>query len=157
MSTRAKPKKSTAKAKKKLPGRPSTFTPRIAEEICGRIAEGEPLAEICRDPKMPATRTVSDWRRHREEFDDDFQRARDEGFDALAVECLRIADDTSRDTIETENGPRPDNEWIARSRLRIDTRLKLLSKWDPKRYGERVEIEQDSNVELVVTIGGNAD
>jgi hypothetical protein len=155
MSTKPKPVKPKAKAKKKPPGRPSTFTSRIAAAICRRIAEGEPLAEICRDPKMPATRTVSGWRRDRPGFAEDFRAAREEGFDALAVECLAIADDTSRDTIDTEHGPRPDNEWIARSRLRIDTRLKLLSKWDPKRYGERVEVEQNGSVDVVVVIGGS--
>ena len=34
-------------------------------------------------------------------------------------------------------------EFVARSRLRVDTRLKLLAKWDPKRYGERSEVKQE--------------
>ena len=104
---------------------------------------------------MPAARTVSDWKKARPGFAEDLRAAREDGFDALAVECLAIADDTNRDTIETESGPRPNSEWIARSRLRIDTRLKLLSKWDPKRYGDRVALEHSGEVDIIVQIGGN--
>lgn len=156
MSAKPKPAKRKPKARKKAPGRPSIYSPKVAAKICQRLSTGEPLADICRDPAMPATSTVSDWKKARPEFAEDFRAAREEGFDALACECLEIADDTSRDTIETEGGPRPDNEWIARSKLRIDTRLKLLSKWDPKRYGERVEVDHGGEVDFVVTIGGSA-
>lgn len=74
-----------------------------------------------------------------------YARARDAGFDAIAVECLDIADNTANDTIkDDEDGtPRPNSEWITRSRLRVDTRLKLLAKWDPKRYGDRQLIGSD--------------
>lgn len=121
-------------------GRKSTYTAEAAQEICDRLSKGEPLAEICRSPGMPATRTVSDWKAEHPEFAADFARARDEGFDAIAADCLRIADETGMDSIETENGERPNAEWIARSRLRVETRLKLLAKWDPKRYGEKLAL-----------------
>ena len=32
-------------------------------------------------------------------------------------------------------------EHIQRSKLRVETRLKLLAKWDPKRYGERQQVD----------------
>lgn len=121
-------------------GRPSTFTQEIADEICGRLAKGEPLAQICRDDKMPAVRTVSDWKKASATFSADFACARDEGFDRIAAECLEIADDTSDDTLYGERGPHANTEWISRSRLRIETRLKLLAKWDPRRYGEKLAI-----------------
>lgn len=35
----------------------------------------------------------------------------------------------------------PDKEWMLRSKLRVETRLKLLAKWDPKRYGEKITQE----------------
>jgi len=65
----------------------------------------------------------------------------------LTVICkpaLRIAD-TPLDGMETVMGP--DGEKITRKdmlghrRLQVDTRLKLLAKWDPKRYGERMTQE----------------
>jgi hypothetical protein len=36
-----------------------------------------------------------------------------------------------------------DSEWISRSRLRVETRLKLLAKWDPKRYGDKSLLGSD--------------
>ena len=122
-------------------GRPSTFTQDLANEICERLGKGEPLAHICRDDRMPAVRTVSDWKKASEMFSADFARAREEGFDQIAADCLDIADETSFDTIEGENGERANTEWISRSKLRIETRLKLLAKWDPKRYGDKITQE----------------
>ena len=133
------PKKPSTEPAKR--GRPNTYTKELAEEICARLSEGEPLASICRDDKMPSVRTVSDWKRAHDEFSTDFVRAREEGYDAIAADCLFIADDTTRDTISSERGGvQADTEWISRSKLRVDTRLKLLARWDPKRYGERFGI-----------------
>lgn len=125
---------------KRPPGRPSKFTQEVADEICARLSKGEPLAQICRDEHMPSVSAVSVWKAEREEFSASIARAREEGFDQIATDCLTIADDMQADTLATENGERPNTEWIARSKLRIETRLKLLAKWDPKRYGERLAI-----------------
>lgn len=126
--------------KAKPPGRPSTFTQAVADAICERLAKGEPLAQICRDEDMPAVRTVSDWKAAHEAFAADFAHAREEGYDQIAADCLDIADETGKDTIYGDNGARADTEWISRSKLRIETRLKLLAKWDPKRYGDKMDV-----------------
>lgn len=122
-------------------GRQSKFTQAAADAICARLSKGEPLAAICRDDGMPAVSTVSDWKAAHAQFAVAFACAREEGFDAIAADCLDIADETSQDTITGENGDRPNTEWISRSKLRIETRLKLLAKWDPKRYGEKMQTE----------------
>lgn len=127
----------------KQQGRPSLFTQEIADEICERLAKGEPLAQICKDDNMPAVRTVSDWKAAHAAFSADFAHAREEGFDQIASECLDIADETSNDTVYGESGARANTEWISRSKLRIETRLKLLAKWDPKRYGDKVQLTGD--------------
>lgn len=68
--------------------------------------------------------------------------AREAGFDRIALDALAIADNTEQDTILTDKGSEiPNSEWISRSKLRVETRLKLLAKWDPKRYGERMAQE----------------
>lgn len=132
------PKKS--KGEKQPTGRPSKFTMELAEKICERMSKGEPLAQICRDDGMPAVRTINDWRAQDAEVSAMFGRARDEGYDAIAQQCLDIADQSEMDTIATEHGDRPNTEWISRSKLRVETRLKLLAKWDPRRYGEKIAI-----------------
>jgi hypothetical protein len=91
---------------------------------------------------MPAVRTVSDWKEAHPSFSADFARAREEGEDYLAAECLEIADDGSNDYVTKKNAngteyEAVDHDHIQRSKLRIETRLKLLAKWNPKKYGDR--------------------
>lgn len=124
-----------------LPGRPSKFTQEVADEICHRLSQGEPLEKICRDEHMPSSRTVLRWKEASEAFMSDIARAREAGFDRIAADCLDIADETTFDTIIGDNGDRANTEWISRSKLRIETRLKLLAKWDPKRYGDKITQE----------------
>lgn len=121
-------------------GRVSTFTQEVADAICERLAMGEPLRAICRDEGMPAWRTVYDWMEANEAFAAAIARARSAGFDALAEQCLDIADDERHDWAMTKKGVVTDEVAIGRAKLRVDTRLKLLAKWDPKRYGDRIDL-----------------
>lgn len=126
----------TAPAKR---GRVSTFKEDVAEEICARIAEGEPLRQICREDGMPAWRTVYDWINANEDFAARIARARILGFDAIAEECLEIAD-TPRTGIKTKTGADgievTEEDMLGHRKLQIETRLKLLAKWSP-RYSDR--------------------
>ena len=122
-------------------GRPAEIVPADkADEIIRRLSTGEPLEVICRSGGMPCVSTVHLWREKDKDFAGHFARARAEGFDAIAADALAIADDSSKDTIETPNGPKMDAEWVARSRLRVDTRLKLLAKWYPAKYGDKLDV-----------------
>ncbi|MNL64497.1 hypothetical protein D3C87_1887180 [compost metagenome] len=72
--------------------------------------------------------------------------ARQLGYDAIAEETLEIADDGRNDwmqKVEEDEAPgwKLNGEHVQRSKLRIDTRLKLLAKWHPKKYGEKVTQE----------------
>lgn len=151
MTAKRKPAKK-AEQPKRPPGRPSKKTPELCAEICARLSKGEPLAVICRDEHMPETRTVSDWKAADVEFSAEFARARDDGYDAIAAECLRIADATEHDTVMVGSGEHKreaaNTEWISRSKLRVETRLKLLAKWDPKRYGEKQQVEHSGSMTL---------
>lgn len=128
-------------------GRPSLYTLALAEEVCERLSNGETLEDICRSAHMPATRTVYLWTETHESFAADFARARTRGFDALAAEALRIANTpvegveyiTKADGgVEERRG-----DMLGHRKLQIETRLKLLAKWDPKRYGEKLALEVD--------------
>lgn len=126
----------TAKRKR---GRPSKRTPELEAEICERLSEGEPLAQICRDAHMPNWRTVYLWRETSPEFDAAIARARIPGFDAIAEETLEIID-TFPMTIDSESGSRIDSGHVAWLKNRVEQRMKLLAKWDPNRWGEKVAI-----------------
>lgn len=129
---------------KKPHGRPSKYTPEIADEIVNRIATGEPLRQICRDEHMPQWRTIYDWQDANKEFYARIAHARERGEEAIAQECLEIADSAKNDWMEAhgkdDEGYRLNGEHIQRSKLRIETRLKLLAKWNPRKWGEKVDM-----------------
>jgi len=126
----------------KKTGRPSKRSPEVIQRIIEGLSKGTPLTVICREDGMPHDSTVRDWMAEDPEFSLAIARAREAGFDQIALDALAIADNSTQDTILTDKGGEiPNSEWISRSRLRVDTRLKLLAKWDPKRYGERIAQE----------------
>lgn len=117
------------------------FTPQqvdaIGAEVCARVSTGETLRQICREDGMPSKSTFYEWMEADAELAGRFARARLDGFDAIAEEALSIADD------KPERNPMGgiDGGDVQHRKLRIETRLKLLAKWDPKRYGEKVETQ----------------
>lgn len=124
-------------------GRPSTFDQAIADEICERLSEGEPLRAICRDDRMPAWRTVYDWKAANPELSARIAHAREMGEEAIAQECLEIADtpvigeetEASADGWKTKRA-----DMLGHRKLQIETRLKLLAKWNPKKWGDKIDM-----------------
>ena len=137
-------------------GRPSSYTPEVAGAICERIANGEPLKRICADELMPSYQTVRVWIKTNPEFADLSTRAYETGCHALADECLDIADTAKNDWMEFEEnddvGYRLNGENIQRSKLRIETRMRLIGKWLPKVYGDRQHIEHSVDTSLADAI-----
>lgn len=115
------------------------------DAIVEGIGKGTPLAEICRRDDMPSLASVYRWQEEDADFARRVARAREAGYDIIATDALAIADDGTNDWMESNapgnDGYRVNGEHIQRSRLRIDTRLKLLACWDPKRYGQKVQAE----------------
>lgn len=114
---------------------PIQRTPEIMEEIVRRISEGEPLRQICRDAHMPNWQRVYEWIDADTDFAGRIAHARAQGADAIAEHALEIADNVTEDP--------------ASRRVRVDTRLKLLAKWQPKKYGDKLEHEHKGSVALV--------
>jgi hypothetical protein len=123
-------------------GRPSGYTPEVADAICERLAGGESLRTICADEGMPSAVSVGRWLadESREEFRRQYARAREAQADYLADEILQIADDGRNDTYPTENGAAVNHDAIQRSRLRVDARKWYAAKLAPKKYGEKMAI-----------------
>ena len=104
------------------------------------------MTVICRAKSMPSDTTVREWMAKDAVFSCAIAGAREVGFDRIAMDALAIADEvTDQDTIRFMRGEQvveiPNKEWIMRSKLRVETRLRLLAKWDPKRYGEKITQE----------------
>lgn len=104
------------------------------QEICAMIADGINLREICRNEGMPAWRTVYDWMEADKDFSAAIARAREVGADAIAIEALEIMDQEP----ERDDRGKLDPAHVAWQKNRAELRLKLLAKWSPKLYGDRV-------------------
>lgn len=132
-------------------GRRSTFDQEIANQIAERIAEGEPLRVICREEGMPNWRTVYLWMEANEEFATLIARARIVGREAIFEDTLLIADEPEEGIRReiSENGVKEVHEdMLGHRKLKIETRLKLLAKWDPKKYGERMTTAVEGGLNL---------
>src|SRR5215208_3417574 len=121
--------------------RPTEYSAEVVTSVCHRLAERESLRSICAADDMPNKATVLRWLKLHPEFQDAYATARQLQTELMAEEILEIADDVTGDTILTEQGPRPNAEWIARSKLRVDARKWLMSKLAPKKYGDRLTAE----------------
>lgn len=128
----------------------------ITKAICDRLATGrEPMSVICASLGVPV-KTVNDWRLADPEIRRQFDDARDLGYDAIAHDILRIADTPQLGVIEKiepvlqKNGrtkmvvtERRNEDMLGHRKLQVETRMKLLAKWDPRRYGEKVQLGSD--------------
>lgn len=136
------------KNKRKV-GRPPLDRQPIIATVVLRLSKGEPLAQICREEGMPDDTTIRKWMQDDAVINRAIAQAREAGFDQIAMDALLIADEARNDYVETDEGPKLNAEAVMRSKLRVETRLKLLAKWDPKRYGENQK-ETTVNVGVVV-------
>lgn len=109
--------------------RPTKKTPEVIERLLEGIADGQTLRALCREEGMPNWRTVYTWIDADAELAARFERAREIGFDAIAEDIL-----TNVDNVVAIG------EHIQRSKLQVETRLKLLAKWHPKRYGDKQDV-----------------
>lgn len=133
-------------------GRPSTYTPELAKEICDTIASSSKgLKRLCGDnPHWPNKDTIFTWLKNNHKFSDQYAQAKRYQIETFIDEILEIADNSSQDSLINEHGTIVCNsEFIARSRLRIDTRKWLASKLVPKIYGIQYNDSNISNPTLI--------
>lgn len=149
------PKTPEIKPPKKI-GRPSKYTPEIAQKMCEMLAEGVPLREICRQDGFPEWRTVYDWM-YRDDAAGDrgvglsaaIARAREVGQEAIA-EQIWLDMQAEPERILSEGGGRIDSGYVQLIKARAEIGLKLLAKWNPKRYGDKITHAGDPEAPLQV-------
>lgn len=106
---------------------------KLVPDICTRLADGEPLTVICRSLGVPK-RTVDEWRSADPMIAAQFDDARDHGYDAIAKRIREVASGKHRKGKDSSTN-------VQRDKLIVETDLKLLAKWDPRRYGDKIALE----------------
>jgi transposase-like protein len=141
-------------------GRPSRYTFELSEHVCLELSNGKPLRQICREVGIDWT-TIYEWRRVHKDFSERFAIAREIGEEAIAAECLEIADTPAIGIVKTYRGGEVaearEEDMLGHRRLQIDTRLKLLAKWNPSKWGDKVEQTHkgDPNAPVVLNLIGS--
>ncbi len=113
----------------------------LAIEICETVAtNGSGLATLCkRNSHWPHRDTIYKWLRLNKIFADMYTQAKRDQVAALVDDIIEISDDSARDDKHNENGDVSCNsEWVARSRLRVDTRKWIAAKLVPRLYGDNM-------------------
>ncbi|MGI9141990.1 MAG: hypothetical protein ACR2IJ_02260, partial [Fluviibacter sp.] len=75
-----------------------------------------------------------------------FSRARELGTDAIAEDAIAILDQIP----ERIDGGRMDSAFVQWQKNRVEMRLKLLAKWNPRKYGDRQVLAGDPEAPLEV-------
>jgi hypothetical protein len=138
-------------------GRPTDYNQDIADRICERMICGqndkpESLRSICRDEIMPSTGTVMRWVAKHPEFQEQYRAAREAQVEVHHEEILEISDNCTDDVQmilgNAEEGElgRINHSAVARAKLQVDTRKWIMSKMAPKKYGEKVQVENSGKV-----------
>ena len=146
--------------KKNKGGRPKiVLTQEIADRICEKIATSDKgLTHILNaDDSLPGMFTVYKWLREYEWFSKQYARAREDQADFMADQIIDISDDSTNDTLyDDEGNERINQEWVQRSRLRIDARKWKASKLAPKKYGDKIDLTSgDAPISLSVSVSSS--
>jgi hypothetical protein len=142
-------------------GRPTKYSPELADKLCADLALGFSLRTVCKEDDMPSVATVFNWLRIYPEFLEQYTRAKVESADAMADDVIDIADDGTNDWMVKYNKDGEEywqlnGEHVQRSRLRIETRKWLMAKMKPKKYGDKLDMTTNGKDLPTPILGGIA-
>ena len=121
---------------------PIPFDQDTADEICEAIASGHGLISYLKsDPELPSYSTVMRWVRDFPEFADQYARAREDMADNDADKIADVAQRVEDGLIDP-----------AAARVAIDAYKWSAGKRRPKRYGEKLEVENTGSVQVTHTL-----
>lgn len=114
-------------------GRPTIYSEEMVGFICDKVAmHAMSLRKICEKyPEMPNADTIQCWRWRYPEFSERYLAAKRIQAELMYDDCLEIADDGKNDYMESLSkdevpiGWKLNGEHVQRSKLRIDTRMRL--------------------------------
>jgi len=125
-------------------GAPLTmYKPEIVDEICQRMCDGETLASICRDPRMPCRNSIGDWCKKHPEF----KERLDQAYEGLADSYFDQMINTAKMADNTNIGP---------ANLIVKT-LQYATNRFSRRYAEKRQIEQNTTTNVNVNVNKRVD
>jgi hypothetical protein len=125
---------------KRKRGRPKEQVPQeVVQELIEWVQAGGTIRGWAAQPGKVSFSTVYNWAEKDDEFSTRLAKARESSCHALAEECLIISN------------TRPDEPLtLGWHKLRIDTNLRLMAKWNPAKYGDRQQLDHAGGIILNV-------
>lgn len=119
-------------------GPSSKFSDDQIEEMLERMALGEAICHIEREPGMPSANSMERWEAAGDELGGRITQARARGMDYIAAQAVKNA--------KAAEDP-------ALGRLAFDADRWYLSKLAPKRYGDKLDVEHGVSSSLGAILG----
>lgn len=117
----------------------------IWNSVIADMISGKSLRSILADETMPSYATFYDWMSEDEVRLKQYARAASIRADIIFDEIKDISDSTDDDEITLDDGKVVTNHHVInRDRLRVDSRKWMLSKMNPKKYGDKIEVDNKS-------------
>ena len=125
----------TTKAARRAPA--TEYTPELADEFCGYLAEGLTVRQACGKPGMPDKRSIFRWLGKNPDFAALYRAAQAIKAEAFADEMVTIADS---------------NEDPAKVRNMVSTRQWLSARMSPRVFGDKLDLNHGGEVAVKVEI-----
>ncbi|MCK5605287.1 terminase small subunit protein [Candidatus Pacearchaeota archaeon] len=118
----------------------------LIDIICKEISKGRSLRSVLRDKGMPEAHTFYAWIDDNKERLQQYACACEDRAESIFEDILSIADNPLEGVvIETDDHGRTKEkkgDMLGHRRLQVDSRKWILSKMQPKKYGDKLEVEQ---------------
>jgi len=115
-------------------GRPTKYSPELAELICVRLMTPLSLNKLCQMDDMPSRDTVCRWLIQHPEFRAQYQTATEVRLDLLVDETVDIADEKAQEAVD-----------VSHAKLRIDARWRMAERMAPRKYGPKQQMDLNTN------------
>lgn len=125
-------------------GRPTMYTPELADEICDAIATSELglMHLVNQHPNWPERQVIFLWRRKYPDFDDKYMRAKEQQADVVFEYTQEVMSEPHK-WEDPETGIVKID--VPMLRLKMDTMKWHAAKLKPKKFGEAKDVEPPNN------------
>lgn len=127
-------------------GRPTMYTPELADEICDAIASSE--LGLChlvdQNPHWPERQVIFIWRRKHPEFDDKYTKAKEDQVE-VSVEHMQEIMNEPHKYVDLETGFQKIDTGMLR--LKMDAIRWQAGKLKPKKFGD-AKVQEPTNTEV---------
>lgn len=122
-------------------GRPSSYSEKVADEICDRVAAGDLITQICEEEGFPSYKTFRKWKAEHAEFSKRIACAREDQMDYYADRIMRLNNDMDAANWQFKNAQIRNIQW-------------LMGKLKAAQYGDKVQNEHSGKdgAPLVITV-----